>query len=114
MTFETDDVEFLAREYERDGMKLAAARLRQKLLSGPAQQRALRAIAAARIGASRKRRVTSGSGVPRMRLSDARAKAAELLALLDELDLCQAAAHLSMAVDVLDRAAGEVLPTGSE
>lgn len=49
-----------------------------------------------------------------VRLADARAKAAELLAVLDQLDLCQAAAHVSMAVDALDRATCAVGSIGSE
>lgn len=45
------------------------------------------------------------------RFAQARARTAELLALLDDLDLCQAAAYVSMAVDTLDRLALEGVPT---
>ena len=37
-----------------------------------------------------------------------RARAAALLDLLDELELCEAAAHLSMSVDALDRVARDL------
>ncbi|HEX8225973.1 MAG TPA: hypothetical protein VF605_19375 [Allosphingosinicella sp.] len=46
------------------------------------------------------------------RLADLRASLASLLDLLDEAELCQAAAYVSMALDVLDRVAGELPPHG--
>jgi hypothetical protein len=42
------------------------------------------------------------------RLADVRAQAAGVLDALDEMELCQAAAYLSMAIDSLDRVAEEV------
>lgn len=44
------------------------------------------------------------------RLAAVRVRALDLLAVLDELELCQAAAYLSMVVDALDLAAEEGLP----
>ena len=48
----------------------------------------------------------------RARLAEVRTRAAGLLEVLDEMGLSQAAAHLSMSVDALDRAAAETLPGG--
>lgn len=39
-----------------------------------------------------------------------RFRESDILAALDQLDLCQAAAYISMAVDALDLAAEEALP----
>jgi hypothetical protein len=42
------------------------------------------------------------------KLAEVRAQATALLDLLDEMELCEAAAYLSMSVDALDRAASNL------
>lgn len=54
-----------------------------------------------------------GLSVDRGRLAQVRAQAATLLDALDEMELCEAAAHLSMTVDALDRVVEQLGPAGS-
>jgi len=56
--------------------------------------------------------IPSGFGKQWDQLADLQREAEQLLAGLDELNLHQAAAYISMALDVMRQARPDALPTG--